>query len=342
MGLLNRLFGKAEDDAAPHDPRAAQMVERVLAMHTRLRLAPRCEARLAAAMQPALAHLGALMAGVPRAHQANTGAWSSDPYMRAYFAAPEDIEHVLARSHALKAFFDEAPGATGAFAVMGMQMNERRTLGVARVGDQTRADVPQTTLGFSDHQIRLCGPDEDALREEVTCRMVDQLAIEGLSRVQADVELRKDLEQERALLAARLRLLARQGRGLGAVVGSDAGPGDAGELARVQAQADAIEDRLKALGPRSDVLTRQLDVLCEAFANAATLLQVSLVQRRIDRMNVVVDGEVGDHATSHLLEFRVARVPGDPPTTRALAIVQVARSEMPRGVNLLDHAERLL
>ena len=341
MGLLDRLFGRNEGERAPQDPRAQQMVARVLEMHTRLKLAPRCEARLAAAMHPALAHIGALLAGVPRAHQATPSAWSGDPYMRAYFAAAGDIDHVLGRSRALQAFFDETPSADTAFAVLGMAMNERRTLGVARVGDQTRADVPQTTLGFADHHIRLCAAGEDALREEVTHRMIDQLAIEGLSKVAADTTLREDLEQERALLATRLRLLERQGRGLRGVVGAD-DASDAGELARVRAEAEENEQRLKELGPRSEMLSRQLDTLCDAFANATGLLQVSTVQRRIDRMNVVVEDGVGDADGSHVLEFRVARVPGNPPQQRALALLQVARADMPRGVNLLDAAERLL
>lgn len=342
MGLLGRLFGPRDaQQGAAQDPRLRQAVARVLEMHPRLRLAPRCEARLAAAMAPALAHMGKLMAGVPRAHQANPAAWSSDPYMRAYFAAPADIAQVLARSQALHDYFDANPGASSAYAVMGMTMSERSTLGVAQAGEQTRSDVPQTTLGFSDHHIRLCGADEDGLRDEVTQRMLDQIAIEGLAKVAADATLREDLQQEQALLATRVRLLERQGAGLRGAVGAGE-QRDPGELRRVRAEAEENEQRLKALGPRSEALSRQLDTLCDAFANAGELLQVSTLQRRVDRMNVVVQNGVGDAAESQLLEVRVARVPGDPPQKRALAILQVARADMPRAANLLDNAERLL
>ena len=141
--------------------------------------------------------------------------------------------------------------------------------------------------------------------------MIDQIAIEGLAKVAADTSLREDLEQERALLATRLRLLERQGAGLRGMVGADepGGAGDPGELARVRAEAEENERRLQALGPRSEVLSRQLDTLCSAFGNAGELLQVSSLTRRIDRMNVVVQHGVGDEAESHSLEFRVARVP---------------------------------
>lgn len=342
MGLLGRIFGSKDADHAPDDPRVPQMVARVLEMHTRLRLAPRCEARLSKALAPALAHISALVEGVPRAHQATTAAWSADPYMRAYFAAADDIGQVLARSRTLRAFFDDNPGADNAFAVMGMAMNERRTLGVAQVGDQTRSDVAQTTLGFSDHHIRLCGADEDELREEVTRRMIDQLAIEGLAQVAADTSTREDLEHDRALLATRLRLLERQGAGLRGMVSAEDDDADPGELARVRAEVEENEQRLKDLGPRSEILSRQLDTLCHAFADATTLLQVSTVERRLDRMNVVVEHGVGDEAGSQVLAFRLARVPGNPPQQRALALLQIARADMPRSVNPLDNAERML
>ncbi|SFM82980.1 hypothetical protein [Variovorax sp. OV329] len=342
MGLLGRIFGGKDADHAPQDPRVPQTVARVLEMHARLRLAPRCEARLADALAPALAHISALVAGVPRAHEATTAAWSGDPYMRAYFAAADDIGQVLARSRTLRAFFDENAGADTAFAVMGMAMNERRTLGVAQVGEQTRSDVRQTTLGFSDHHIRLCGADEDELREEVTRRMIDQLAIEGLAKVAADTSMREDLEHDRALLATRLRLLERQGAGLRGMVGAEDEAADPGEMARVRAEVEENEQRLKDLGPRSEVLSRQLDTLCETFANAPTLLQVSTEKRRLDRMNVVVEHGVGDEAGSQVLEFRLARVPGNPPQQRALALLKIARADVPRAVNPLDNAERLL
>lgn len=349
MGFLSRLFGGSGDaPAAPVDPRMHAMVQRVQALYTRLKLAPQCEARLAKAIAPALAHIQTLVAGEPRTHEMNADAWSSDPYVRAYFAAAGDIGPALARSRALQRFFDEHPGARSAYAVMGMAMTERQTLGVGLVGEQTRTDVRQTTLGFSDHQIRLCAADEDSLREEVARRMVEQIAIEGLAKVAAFTSLREDLEQERALLAARLRLLEREGSGLKGVVGagdaSQEEEADPGELARVRAQAEENEQKLHALGPRSEVLSRQLGTVCDAFANARELLQMSVVQRRVDRMNVVVQDGVGDASQSQLLRLHVARVPGDPPQQRALAILHVKRADLPRGeaANLLDQAERLL
>jgi len=348
MGLLDRLFGGASRQGTPADPRVPPLVERVQGLYTRLRLAPHCEARLAKAITPALAHLDTLVGGDPRTHETDASHWSTDPYLRAYFAAPDDIARALGKSSTLRAFFDENPGAADAYAVMGMAMTERETLGVALVEGQTRSDVRQTTLSFSDHHIRLCAADEHSLREEVTRRMIEQIAVEGLAKVAGFTSLREDLEQERALLAARLRQLEREGTGLRGVMSDDGtqdqAASDPGELARVRAQAEENEQKLQALGPRSEVLSRQLGTVCEGFEHAAELLNMSVIERRVDRMNGIVANGVGDASQSHPLRLHVARVPGNPPQQRALAILHVKRGDMPREVhtNLLDQAERML
>ena len=154
-------------------------------------------------------------------------------------------------------------------------MSERRTLGVAHEGDVMRSDVPQTTVSFSDHQVRICGPEDAGLRREIVLRMIDQLAIEALSRIAADSSRRDVLEQERALLATRLRLLERQGTGMRSVLGATG----RGRCRRTGARAVRRWKRttreLKGLGPRSETLDRQLDVMCEVFADAAQLIHVT-------------------------------------------------------------------
>jgi hypothetical protein len=60
------------------------------------------------------------------------------------------------------------------------------------------------------------------LRHEIVRRVLDQLTLEGIAKIEADASRRDLLKRERALLKARLRLLERQGAGMGAVLGSGA------------------------------------------------------------------------------------------------------------------------
>ena len=288
MGILSRLFRREGAGRTQDDRQVAEMVERVIHLSPRLRLAPRYQPRLEAAIGKGLEYLSGLLASPAEVHDASPAAWASDPYVRAFFASPDDVSPVLSRSADLRAFFEREPGLHEAYGVLGMAMEERRTLGVAQEGGTTRHDVQQTTLSFSDHQVRICAADEAALNAEIIRRMVDQLAIEGLARVAADTSRREVLEQERKLLLTRLRLLERQGAGMRSVVGSDAGA-DAGEQARLRQQMEDNDRELDSLGSRTEALDRQLEGVCEVFADPVPLLHVSSRPLRLSRMNVVLD-----------------------------------------------------
>ena len=343
MGFIGRLFGGKGDGDAPSDDEVGRMVERVIALNPRLRLARGHEARMRASIAKAVGHLRDLVAEFPEPRPLSHASWASDPYIRAFFGAADDVGSALARSTELCDFLEREPGLHEAYAVLGMAMSERRTLGVAREGDVVRSDVPQTTLSFSEQQVRICGPADDGLRREIVHRMIDQLGIEALSRIAADTSRRDVLEQERALLATRLRLLERQGSGMRSVLGGD-GQVDAGELLRVRSQLEENDGELKNLGSRSEVLDRQLDTMCEVFADASQLIHVASRRVRLSRMNVVLPEQGAGESTDegHTLDLEIARVPGDPPRERAFALVRVARVDVPKGRNMLDEAARLL
>lgn len=338
MGIIGRLFG-GKGTHPPRDEEVERMVARVIGLSPRLRLAQGHEARLRSAIAKAADHLRELVAAFPSPRALSPASWASDSHIRAFFGAADDVAPALGRSTELYSFFEQHPGLLEAYAVLGMAMNERRTLGVAQEGDVMRSDVAQTTLSFSDHQIRICAPTDAELRQEIGRRMVDQLAIEGLARIAADTSRRDVLEQERALVAARLRLLGRQGVGMQSVLGG-AGEVDTGELARLRAQMEQNDNDLKSLGLRSEALDHQLDRVCEVFADATTLIQVTARSLRLSRMNVVLPEQGTDDG--HTLDLEIARVPGDPPRVRAFALVQVARVDVPKPRNLLDEAARLL
>ena len=339
MGILSRLFGREEPDDAHDDRQLAEMVESVIRLSPRLRLAPHCQRRLEAAVGTALEYLGGLVASQVAAREASPAAWASDPCIHAFFGSPDDVSKVVSQSGPLRTLFKRQASLQEAWAVLGMALDERRTLGVAQEGDATRQDVLLTTVSFSDHQLRICAADEIALKEEIVRRMVDQLALEGLGRIAADDSRREDLEKERALLATRLRLLERQQTGMRSVVGSAAGA-DAGARARLRKEMEENDRGLASLGTRSETLERQLDHICEVFAEPVPLLQVSKRQVRLSRMNVVLDASAGE--AGELVEFGLARVPGNPPRDRAFALVRVARAHVQAPRSRLADAERLL
>jgi hypothetical protein len=337
MGLLARILHGARE---PQEQRwIDEGVARVLVFSPQLRMARRPGTRLAPAVGTAVSYLVDLVRAIPPARAASAAAWAVDPGIHAFFAAPGDIAPALSRSEDLRAFFEHHPDAQEAYAVLGMAMTAKHTLGVALEGETMRRDVIQETISFSDHQVRICGRTELELKQEIVRRLVDQLALEGMTRFAADQERRGALEQERALLKTRLLLLERQGVGMRAALG-DTERTATGELARLHQQMADNERELDALGIRSEAQERQLGHLCGVLSEPAAHIYVERRSIRLNKMNVVVPASSAEAADE--IMFEVARIPADPPRVRAFALVRFARAELLPAASMFDQAARLL
>ncbi|MCC8392612.1 hypothetical protein LJ656_08430 [Paraburkholderia sp. MMS20-SJTR3] len=331
MGLLSRWFGRkgtaGARDADPH--RAREIVARIVALNPPLALARDHEARLLTAAQQAAGYLGHLVAEMPPAREASAAAWTTDPYIHAFFGAPADVCVPFSRSAELLAYFDEHLGADHAFAVLGMAVDERQTFGVAQHGDSTRTDVAQTTISFSDHQVRLCGESEAALRREIVLRIIDQLVLEGLQKIAADTQRYDSLERERALLKTRLQILERQGAGVRSLTGGDGGFNSAekfGEAARLRAQIDENDKELAQLPMKTEALDRHLQIICDVLASSSAHFYVLKNTYLLDALNVVVPR--GDPRPAREIELRIARLPARQDALRAFSLVRFERANL--------------
>lgn len=142
MGWLDKLLRRQAADDGPPDELVRESTGRVIKWHSRLRLASRCDERLSEAVAISLRYIGDLMKTLPPAHEASARAWASDPYIHAFFGSADEVAPTLSRSSALRSYFKRAAGDQEAYAVLGMAMSERTTLGVAmEEGGAVRSDV---------------------------------------------------------------------------------------------------------------------------------------------------------------------------------------------------------
>jgi hypothetical protein len=363
MGFLSRLLGRDPGRDPGHDPQragtpherdspySAEEVEQTIARIARaipqLKLARLYDKRLAPAIRGTLDYAHGIAAALPAPRDADAGAWSSDPYIHAFFATCDDVCDAFGRSHELREWFDAHLDCGEVYAVLGMDMAERSVLGVAQHEGKTRTDVRQTTISFSDHRVRIFGRTEAELHDEIVRRIVDQLALEALEQIAGDKSRRDALEQERALLKARLQLLQRQGAGMHAVV-SGAAPADFAEVARLQRQIEENEQHLGELGFKTEAIERQFDIVQRIYADPAAQTYVTVRPLRLDRMNVVVDQAATQAASQAAtqpaadLELHIARIPANPSDTRAFAIVRFRRADLPPADSLFGDTSRII
>ena len=341
MGILDWLRGSSASAASPQERQQIdETVDRVVqTTNPKLRFASRYRARLDPAVAKSLAYMRELVATQPAIREASAAAWSNDPYLRAFFASADELVLAFSRSPDLRAFFEQNPGVSEAFAVLGMEMTERKILGMAAEGDKTRSEVAQTAVSFGDHRVRICGRTESELKAEIERRLVDQLVLEALARIAADESRRTALEHDRALVKVRLQLLERQGTGMRGAVGGEAV--EQGELARLQSQIEENTRNLGDLGNPAELLDRQLEHICTVLGEPASHLVVSSKRLRLDSMNVVIENGSSQAGTEY--EFLQLRVPGTtPPQLRAFAFVRIARADLLSAGRLVDDAQKKL
>ncbi|MGH8119759.1 MAG: hypothetical protein ACRESK_04000 [Gammaproteobacteria bacterium] len=300
----------------------AETVERVVQnTNPRLRFAGRYKKRLAPAVTQSINYAREIVAAIPAPHEASAAGWNSDHCMRAFFATADDIKQIFSRAPELRAYFDQNPASEKSFALLSMEMIERKILGMALEGDIMRRDVAQTTMSFGDYRVRFCQPTETDLREELQRRIVDQLALEGLARMANDRSHRDKLEKERALLKVRLRLLERQGVGMGG-----AAIADPAEVVRLQMQLAENTQNLDEAGSAPEILERELERIRDVLAEPARNFHISNQRLRLDRMNVIL--EDNNPQKGEEIEFTVGQTSGSKPQKRAFALVYFARNDL--------------
>ncbi|SAK77795.1 hypothetical protein AWB80_04667 [Caballeronia pedi] len=334
MSMFNWLF-RREDTTAREDVR--QALDRIVAVAPQVKLANRYEPRIASVIVKTLDHAHELVAALPAPRDATPGAWADDPWLRAKFATPDDIAKVIGESRDVRDWFDGNIAADYAFAVLGATLVERRVLVSAVENGAMRSDVARTAVGFEDKRMRFCSETDEALRQELVQRIVEQFALEAMSRV-ANQEARRDaLQEHRALLNARMHMLGRRGAGMSSLIASTDVAGDA---TRLQRDFEENEAALSALGSVADSIETQLQTIVDLLAEPAALISLTHRELCLNQMNLLMEaGCDGPHAD---IAIELAHLPTQPPQTRAVEIVRIARRDVPPAGAAFDEAARLV
>jgi hypothetical protein len=302
----------------------------------RLTLVNHYRARLTGPVSRTLQYLGTLRSNLPATHPVAPHSWSQDPTIRAVFGQPDDLLAVFAHCQPLHDFATQDAGTGPIYAVLAMHFSEQTHFGVDMQGSVMVRDVAQTSLGFNHHHLRLFARSEQELMRSVARRMLDELALIALDRMQAEQTERRELEEHRSLLSARLSTFHQRGTGLDSFLDTAGDAISNEESTELLHHLEQNETRLAALGSPAETLDRQIDYLAEILAEPMRFINFELRHPRVDSMNVIDEG--GEE-----IEFGLVSVDRQPPKQRVFIPVLVDRALVGDGRRLrLDNAERWL
>ena len=341
MGILDWFKNRQAqfDPDRLSDEMTVRAIDKAVTLtNPRLKLVRSYQERLAPAVEISVRYIRELVFTLSPPIQVSTASWSADPALRAFFVAASDISSSVGRSNNLRTLFDKYPALDEACFILGMVYGEQHVLGMSLQGDVVQREVAQTVIGFSEHQVRICGHEESEVRRLLGTQAYEYLVAQALSEIGEERSERRELEDNRALIRSRLRLLQQQGPGLGSVFGS--APATSGEQLVLEAELLENERQMEALGSPQSALEAELESLREVLEHPERYVRVEQKKMRLSSMNVVVDEKSSDVASD--IVFSLAQLTGVPPVERAFVLARFARVDLPESRMNFEDAARYL
>ncbi|HEY6512952.1 MAG TPA: hypothetical protein VI032_13290 [Burkholderiaceae bacterium] len=335
---VSALFGSSatRDDV---DPQLIQdttdaFVETV---EPRVRLSSSYREKLAGNVARTLLHLRELGTRLPLEPLVlSRGAWSEQPQLRAFFASDAEVSTCIGRSDEVREFFESHAASDEAYALLGMQRQERTVFAPRLEGEVIKQDVQQTTVSFSGHRLLAAAPDLAQARLEVGRRIMQRLAQMALARIVSIDQQVQDLHLRKAKLATRLRMLRSARDGMAPLVGQGL---------TIEQQIRDAEREIKETSDdysevRSSLITLDgyIEQMNAVLAEPQQQLALAHVPLRVNRMGFKADaGQVADVDEIDLAELSIGEG-----LQATIAFVRIPRSELPPREDLLAQADRLL
>jgi hypothetical protein len=337
--VARALFGPAEGKPSEADQ---QLIDDAIEgfveiVEPRVRLRSGYRDKLAPDMRRTIAHLREFGRELPPEPIAlSRDAWSQDPRVRAFFGAAADIPVVVGRSRELRRFFDGHPGASEACALLGMQRQDKTVLAARMEGGQLRQDVAQTTVSFSGH--RLLAPAEDAahVRLEIGHRIMQRLAQLVLARIVGVEEQAKALDEHKAYLGMKLRMLQRARDGMQSLV-SEEGAGTEQQIHDVERALKETTEGYREAKHSLTTLDGYIAHMSAVLAHPEEHAALTQERLRLNRMGVKVEPGSEEADDIDLAELSIGE--GQRAT---VALVRIPRAELPPKEDMLAQAQKLL
>ena len=279
--MFERLFQSQADreQAALADPIIDRLIRK-----TEKRLAQVKDYRhaLRAPVLGARERLATLIGRIPGPVEIGPTAWSRDEGVRPLFSHAADAAKAFSDDEGVRSYFMMNPGGD-CMGMLALLQTERKVLATVQQGE-LMVEVARSTLSFSEPQVLAPARDEASVREELVVRALEYLALRSMERVGTLRSERRELEKERSLLQAEVRLARRRGAGFGEMAGDGNARVDVAALeADLSRTAAALEKSAS-----QNLLPILLEELLGAFARPEEHLSIEPCTAALDAMNFVV------------------------------------------------------
>ena len=245
LGIPDLILGRRETALLSAKQRSLleEAVEGVVdGIEPKIRLVRGYQKKLQPVVATARAYIDALVEQIPGPLFMTPKAFIKDPYVNAFFATPGEVSTVFSASSELREFFARPENADIDIAcgLLCMVEEEKSVLGMELAQGAIRRDVRQTSVNFSDHKVLTPGATEADARLGLKNCIFNALVSHALQHI-ADLKAqRRELQDQRRILYARLRARQAYNGGLDTLLATaSAGEAGTGVIEEQLAEAEA-------------------------------------------------------------------------------------------------------
>jgi len=245
--------------------------------------------KLRSTVQCALDHTEKIVEAIPGPLTMDRYAFSSDPYVHAFFGSANQLQEVVGNSRVMREYTrrDTREDTDRCCALLAMRRNEKTVLGVAHEGDSIRRDVKQVVVSFSDHMLLVPAATEAGARKQLKEHALTQLVECALQRIVSFKSQRQELEQRRSLFRSKLRNYQASGYGLEALGTADTAQQET--PASVEQELQQIERDLQKAGAELATVNDYLSHVGHVLSRPHEYLSLASLMLRLNRMGLKID-----------------------------------------------------
>jgi hypothetical protein len=257
----------------------------------------------------ARSYIDELVDCIPGPLMVSPGSFVNDPQVNAFFASPQELRAVFSRSSELQEFFARPQNASldSACALLCMVAQEKTVFGMDLVQDRVRRDVHQTVVNFSDHKVLTPGASEADARRGLKDCIFNALVSHALQHIVELKAHKRELQDERRILSARLRARQAYNGGLDTLLATVSPAPDCDDTRQIEQKLAEAEQRLQQLPVARDAPREYLHQVRGILERPRDFIQLRRVSFNLNRLGVKVDGASAGRRIE-LAEIGVARV----------------------------------
>jgi len=312
LNLARAIFGVRSESERAHDQLVKLATDRLVqGTDSRLVAVSGYEKKLRDAVERSIAFAMSSKKILEQPLEVRRGVYASDPSVRAFFGAVEQLQEVFSLSPAVREFLSdpEHRHRESFYAGLAMRREEKKVFVPQMVNGVLQQDVPRVVINFTGHRIAIPSAGIEALHEQFIERVYMTLVECALGRLTSIHTRKQELETERALLRTKLRALKARALGMGPLAGGEHLPSRSipATEARLEAAEQALAETKASAGTLEDYLEQVKDVL----AHPEDHVRLQRASSRVTQMGFAASSDSEEAASDvGYVEIEISGQPG--------------------------------